>query len=173
MFESRSLRATAIALGLAILVISIDARAGDQGLVPTNRRERTQVVFVCEHGTVKSLVAMEHFNRKAQARGLPYRALARGMAPGRTVPQAVRAGLRSDGFKTSAFVPQRFRASDLDHAVLVISFDQDVTGIAGGNVRHLTWDNLPAVLTDYSRGRDAIVARIDFLIDELARRNAP
>lgn len=173
MLERCSRHATAVALGLAILVIALDAQAGDQSLAPANGRERTQVVFVCEHGSVKSLVAMEHFNRKAQARGLPYRAVARGMAPERTVPAAVRAGLRSDGFKTRAFAPQRFTAPDVDHAVLVVSFDQDVTAIVGSNVPHQMWDNLPAVLTDYSRGRDAIVARIDFLIDELARGIAP
>ena len=39
-----------------------------------------RVVFVCEHGSVKSLVAMMYFNHRAQERGLKFRAIARGLA---------------------------------------------------------------------------------------------
>jgi hypothetical protein len=59
-------------------------------------------VFVCEHGSVKCLVAASYFNRGAQSRGLTDR------------------------------------------------------------------DNLPGVLSDYARGRDAILKQVDSLLDELA-----
>jgi protein-tyrosine-phosphatase len=130
-------------------------------------------VFVCEHGSVKSLVAMEHFNRRARERGLPYQAVARGMAPDRAVPEAVRAGLRRDGFEASDFVPQLLTASDVDHAVLVVSFDQDIRNLVVGKARHLAWDDLPGVLTDYPRGRAAIATRVNSLLDELASNNSP
>lgn len=150
-----------------------DTRAGAQDRMPADTRAPAEVVFVCEHGSVKSLVAMEQFNRKARERGLPYHAVARGIAPERAVPETVRAGLRADGFDTSDFVPQPLTSSDLDHAVLVVSFDQDITKVTTGKARHLSWDNLPGVLADYSRGRAAIVARIDSLLDELARGGVP
>jgi hypothetical protein len=54
-----------------------------------------QVVFVCEHGNVKSLMAASYFNTMAQARGLPFRAVSRGSAPDSdTVPDFVRAPQR-------------------------------------------------------------------------------
>ena len=60
--------------------------------------EPARVVFVCEHGSVKSLIGMVYFNRSAQERGLPYRAVARGTVPEPTVPGPVREGLHAAGF---------------------------------------------------------------------------
>ena len=68
---------------------------------------------------------------------------------------------------------QGIAASDVEEASLVVSFDQDIAKIVGGKARHLAWDNLPGVLTDYARGRDEIVRHVDDLIDELARSAAP
>ena len=39
------------------------------------------VVFVCEHGAAKSVVATAYFNTLAAERGLPFRATFRGTAP--------------------------------------------------------------------------------------------
>jgi hypothetical protein len=39
-----------------------------QGIAAASRREPAHVVFVCEHGSVKSLIAMEYFNRSVQER---------------------------------------------------------------------------------------------------------
>jgi protein-tyrosine-phosphatase len=138
-----------------------------------NVKHRSQVVFVCEHGSVKSLVAASYFNRRAQERGLPFHAVARGVAPEPSVPGPVREGLRRDGFDISESSPQSFKASELDGAALVVSFDQDITKTVGGRTRHLRWDGLPDVLPDYSHGRDAIVQRVDALMDELAPSTAP
>lgn len=134
--------------------------------------EARKVVFVCEHGSVKSLVAASYFNRSAQSRGLPYRAVARGTAPDRSVPAAVQAGLRAIGLDVSSYVPQLFQVSDLQDASLVVSFDQDIAATIRGRVRHLQWDNLPAVLADYARGRDAIVEQVDSLVEALAQGHA-
>lgn len=132
-----------------------------------------RVVFVCEHGSVKSLVATVYFNRRAEERGLAYRALARGIAPDRVVPSTVRDGLLKDGFDVSAFHPRQFRVSDAKRAALVVSFDQDLAKSIGTPVQYLRWDDLPGVTTDYSRGRDEITRRVDALIDELAKQGAP
>ena len=39
---------------------------------------RPAVIFVCEHGAAKSVVATAYFNKLASERGLPYRASFRG-----------------------------------------------------------------------------------------------
>jgi protein-tyrosine-phosphatase len=125
------------------------------------------VVFVCEHGSVKSLVAALYFNRRAEERGLPYRATARGTAPDSAVPAPVRDGLQADGFAVLGFVPRLLRASDVEDAAVVVSFDQDIAKVVGGRALYLKWDNLPGVLADYARGRDAIISQIDTLVSEL------
>jgi arsenate reductase len=132
-----------------------------------------RVVFVCEHGSVKSLVAMLYFDRKAQERGLGFRAIARGTAAEASVPGAVRYGLLSDGFDVSAYQPRPFKTSDLDRASLVVSFDQDIGRVVGAKRRYMKWDDLPGVLNDYAQGRDEIVRHVDALIDELARGSSP
>jgi hypothetical protein len=168
------MRAISISLLLFSLAIAFSMRATAQSTTAaTHPRQPTGVVFVCEHGSVKSLVAMEHFNRKAQEQGLPYRAVARGTAPEPTVPPAVRQGLQTDGFEVASFVPQLLRPTDVDNVALVVSFDDDVTKTVGGKTRYLKWDDLPGVLGDYPRGRDAIVRKLNILIDALARGASP
>jgi arsenate reductase (thioredoxin) len=158
---------------LCTLALLFAARVLAQGIAATSPREPAQVVFVCEHGSVKSLIATEYFNRNVQQRGLAYRAVARGTAPEPIVPSSVREGLHTDGFDVSHFVPRLFGPPDVEEASLVVSFDQDIAKIVGGKARHLAWDNLPGVSTDYARGRDEIVRHVDELIDELARSAAP
>jgi arsenate reductase (thioredoxin) len=167
------MRFLSILIALCSVAISFGAQTCAQGLAARNSLEPPRVVFVCEHGSVKSLVAMEYFNRRVQTRGLAYRAVARGVAPEPAVPNPVREGLRGDGFDISAFEPRKFGRSDVDHASLIVSFDQDVARIVGTRVRYLKWDDLPAVLSDYTRGKDEIMRHVDALIDELARGALP
>lgn len=134
--------------------------------------ETGQVVFVCEHGSNKSLIAMSYFNRRAQEFRLPYRAIARGTALEPEVPGPVQKGLAAAGFDVSHFVPRRLDPSDLVGSALVVSFDQDITATVAGRVPHARWDGLPAVSTDYARGRDAIVTRVDSLVAQLAHHPA-
>jgi len=167
------MRSIYISLVLFSLATACSMQATAQSATATHRRQPTGVLFVCEHGSVKSLVAMEHFNRKAQERGLPYRAVARGTAPEPTVPAPVREGLDTDGFDVSGFVPHLLRATDVDDVALVVSFDDDITKTVAGRTRYLKWDDLPGVLTDYTRGREAIVRHVDALIEALARGGLP
>src|SRR6185295_11953988 len=65
-----------------------------------------QVLFVCEHGNVKSLMAASYFNQLAHERRLPYRAVSRGSAPdSTTVPPAIIDGLRKDVIDVASFHP--------------------------------------------------------------------
>jgi arsenate reductase len=167
------MRLMSIRIALCSLAMSLGAQAPAQGVAASGPSESSRVVFVCEHGSVKSLIATAYFNRRAQERGLAYRAVARGTAPEPIVPGPVREGLRTDGFDVSEFVPQLFEASDVDDALLVVSFDRDIAKTVGGRTRHVRWDSLPGVLTDYASGRDAIVRHVDELIDELAQSASP
>jgi hypothetical protein len=162
-----------MAFVLLSLAVAFGTLARAQTVAATRSHPPTQVVFVCEHGSVKSLVAMEYFNRRSQERGLRYRAVARGTAPEPAVPAAVRKGLHADGFDISGFAPRLLSASDVDGVALVVSFDEDITKTVGGRARHLKWDNLPGVLANYPRGRDAIVSQVDALIEALAVNGSP
>ena len=82
------------------------------------------MLFVCEHGAAKSVLAAALFNARASARNLPFRADSRGVAPDATLlPQAV-TGLRADGLKPGQEVPVRVAPGDLAKAVVVVAFDR-------------------------------------------------
>jgi hypothetical protein len=51
---------------------------------------------------------------------------------------------------------------------LLVSFDEDISDAVAGRARYLKWDNLPAVLADYARGKDAIAKQVERLVHELA-----
>jgi hypothetical protein len=51
---------------------------------------KTKVVFVCEHGSAKSVIAAAELSRMAKERGLDLSILARGTNPDAEVPKLVR-----------------------------------------------------------------------------------
>ncbi len=153
-----------------LLVLSCLAAALSAQAPPKAVPDSQTVVFVCEHGTVKSVVALAYFRQLAQQRHLSIRAISRGTAPVASVPGLVREGLRLDGLTLGPFTPARFTLADLTSAIAVISFDQpSVAGIVGGRVPTARWDGLPAVSEDYPVARDSIRHRVARLVDSLDR----
>ena len=150
---------------MALLAISGTASAQQVRSAPDSRT----VVFVCEHGTVKSVVALVYFEQFARQAKLPMRAVSRGTAPDSALPLFMRERLRQDGFDLGAFTPTRFGSRDLS-AALIVSFDQPgVAGLVGGRAPTLAWDRLPSVSANYPVARDSIRQRVRALVDSLAR----
>jgi arsenate reductase (thioredoxin) len=124
------------------------------------------VLFVCEHGSAKSVVAAAHFNRLAAEKGLPYHAVSRGTVPdAEMAPPAVQ-GLRGDGLQPGDPAPVQLRQSDLDGAARVVTFCE-----IPGDLKPATpierWE-VPPVSTEYAASRDAMLARIEQMLRELA-----
>ena len=135
--------------------------------VPGQRKEVPRVLFVCEHGSVKSLIAQEWFNRRAKERGLAVRAVSRGLEPDSAVPARIAGELRKDGFHVRRFVPRPATAAELGRAVRVIAIGLD-EGALGPGVAVEAWDGIPAASEDYAASRDALRARIEVLLSRLA-----
>ena len=72
-----------------------------------------QVVFVCEHGAAKSLVATAYFNKLAAERGLKARATFRGVAPQDALSVSAVAGLKADGLTIPDGRPTAVADSDV------------------------------------------------------------
>jgi protein-tyrosine-phosphatase len=128
-----------------------------------------KVVFVCEHGSAKSVVAAAHFQRLAEKRGLRVEAVARGVTPDTALSASARSGLRDDGIDVGDMKPLALTPSDTREAKVVVSFGQDVRATVG-DVPVRRWDDAPAVSEDYARARDYILAREAALLDELQAR---
>src|SRR5215831_12549536 len=84
------------------------------------------IVFVCEHGAARSVVAAAHFNRLAAEKGLPYRAVSRGTKPDEVVAPAVKAGLASEGLDVSTWRPKAVSDEDIKRAKTVVSLATDL-----------------------------------------------
>ena len=64
------------------------------------------IVFVCEHGAAKSIIAAAYFNQLAAEMGSDLRAVARGTDPDPELsPQAIK-GLSEDGLTPKESAPQ-------------------------------------------------------------------
>jgi arsenate reductase len=153
------------ALSFALCVHSTELKAQSR-----SAPDSQTIVFVCEHGTVKSVLALVYFTRMAREKGLPFRAVSRGTAPDSVVPGFMLAGLKRDGFDIGAFKPTGFSERDLASAIGVISFDRpNVARVVAGRVPSVAWDKLPSVTANYAVARDSIKRRVAQLVDSLAR----
>jgi arsenate reductase (thioredoxin) len=126
------------------------------------------IVFVCLHGSAKSLIAAEHFSRSARSRGLPVRAESVGVEPDGDVPAHVIAGLAADGVDVRGYVPRRASSDAFAAAAHVVSFGCDVGSLVPHTMDVDRWDDLPLVSDGYSAARDAIVRRVEALLDRLS-----
>ena len=123
-----------------------------------------RVLFVCLHGSAKSLMAAEYFKRMAAARGVDARAESAGLEPDDAIPPGVVQGMAGDGFDVRARRPRRPAATDVDAATTVVTFACDVGALGGAAARVERWDDVPAVSADFARARDVIVARVGRLL---------
>lgn len=125
------------------------------------------VVFVCLHGSAKSVIASEHFRRRSAERGLDARVACAGTEPDAEIPPRVVQGLLADGFDVRGQRPRPIARADLERAARVIAFGCDLGDVAPPELQVERWDDVPAVSEDYGRARDAIATRVRALVDQM------
>lgn len=155
---------------MPIMLAAVAAmQAGAQG---SGAQARPTVLFVCEHGNVKSLLAKVFFERYADEIGLDVEAVSRGTRPDSVVPAWMQSSLATDHVTLGAWRPQALALADLLSASYVVSFDVPTSATVGARAPHVQWDGLPSVSANYASGRDAIRARVRLLADSLKRASA-
>ena len=137
------------------------------------------MLFVCTHGTAKSLLAKLFFERASAPSWNMLRALSRAIDPDEAVPDWMRSALSREGFEIGTWRPSPLSRADIDAAERVITFDvapqESLVAylrIAGGgraalSCRHEAWDGLPALSENYAAGRKEIATRVEALAEEL------
>lgn len=143
-------------LVLGLLALTSEALAS-----PSAAKPAPAILFVCEHGYGKSMVAAHFFKRMAEERGVAVAVDSRGVAPEMPVPPALVAGMARDGFDVAGFQPIKLTPADLDGADRVIVFNMDLPFATTTPVER--WDS-PALSEDYAKARDAIVAKLKTLL---------
>ncbi len=84
------------------------------------------IVFVCEHGSAKSIIAAVEFERMAIEKGLDLNIIARGTNPDAEIPKVVRDGLKSGGYDAGSLKPAKVSEKDLKGAARIVSFGPDL-----------------------------------------------
>jgi arsenate reductase len=124
------------------------------------------IIFVCEHGAAKSILAAAYFNRLAREKDLSLRAMARGTHPDAELSSETVAGLQDDGLSPPESIPTQLTRHDIESAQRIVSFC-DLPEEYHQKAIVEQWDGIPPVSEDYQEARNAIVARLQKLVDNL------
>ena len=128
-----------------------------------------RVVFVCEHGAAKSVIAAAYFNKLAAEQGLGVLAVARGTAPDPEFSKGTVAGLAADGFAAPAGQPRRLETSDIESAQMVVTLGAQLPQHTSP-ARRAEWNDTPSPSANYEAARDSIRAHVASLVKELSAK---
>lgn len=121
------------------------------------------ILFLCQHGGAKSVIAVSHFNRLAAERGLPFVAAAAAAEdPYDEVPAPVAEHLQREGFDVRTFKPHRVAPGGISAAARVVTIGCDVAGA------HERWDDVPAASEDLEGSVAAIRRHVEVLAEALS-----
>src|SRR5689334_8937854 len=121
--------------------------------------ENQTVVFVCEHGAAKSVLAATYFDKLAAELGLPVRAVARGMNPDSQLSPQVVQGLLKDGLTPKESLPRKLSNADIKNASRIIAFCELPVEYKR-EVAIEQWDGVPPVSDNYEQAREVVRERI-------------
>ena len=159
--------AGALAVGVAAVAL-----VASSGSAQTNAGTG-EILFVCQHGNVKSLMAASYFNRLAAERGLPYRASARGSEVDTPkVPAAIATQLQEEGFDVRTFSAQPATAADVQAAKHIVLIETSLPGDADADAAAKVerWDDVPPASVHYPAASAALKAHVEKLLDQLDSR---
>jgi arsenate reductase len=155
-----------------LLVFAAVASAGYQRPHRAAAKFQT-IVFVCQYGRAKSVVAARFFNRMAAEQRLAYRGVARGIQPEVTIPPYVREPVRADGFEIGADEnPVRIDVEEIRAASAVVCIMCRLPKAYAVVARQtIEWTDVPDVDAGYDAARDKIVAHLNEFVTHLAQRS--
>ena len=134
----------------------------------TATQPAARVIFVCEHGAAKSVIATAYFNTLAAERGLPYRATFRGTSPQADLSVSALKGLREDGLEIPAGTPAAISAEDVGAASHIFAIGCRLPAHATASGKASDWSDVPDDM-GYAPMRDAIRRHVERLLDDLAK----
>jgi arsenate reductase (thioredoxin) len=156
-----TMRRTALVVGAVMMNAA--------GLFAQSRTPTPAVVFVCEHGAAKSVIATAYFNKLAGERGLPYRATFRGTSPQEALSVRAVAGLKADGVAIPEGAPTAIADADIMSATHIFAIGCSLPAAAMSSGKAKDWSDVPED-KGYEGQRDAIVRHVKELLDDLQRR---
>ena len=127
------------------------------------------VIFVCQHGAAKSVIAAAYFDKLAAERGLPYRATFRGATPQDDLSVRAVEGLKADGVAIPSGKPTAISEADVTAATYIFAIGCTLPSAAKASGKGSDWNDVPDD-QGYGPMRDAIVRHVTALLDDLQKR---
>lgn len=120
-----------------------------------------RVLFLCQHGGAKSVIAAAYFNRLADERGLPFDATsAAAEEPYDAVPAPVADYLERDGVDVRELKPHHVTPDEIESAARIVAIDCQIPGAE-------RWDDVPPASEDLEGSAAAIRRHVEALAEEL------
>ena len=138
-------------------------------LLPQATATEPTVVFVCEHGAAKSVIATAYFNKIAAERGLKARAMYRGVNPQADLSVSAMKGLKEHGLRVEEHKPALIAQSDVDAATVIFAIGCTLPSNAVASGKAGNWDDVPDD-RGYGPTRDAIKRHVEELVDRLLKQ---
>jgi arsenate reductase (thioredoxin) len=138
------------------------------GLATFSHAQTKKVIFVCEHGAGKSVVAAAYFNKIAKDRNLPWEATCRGTNPDKEIGAPTKEGLRADNLLDPTLAPQQLTASDTNNVEKIIVFTSLPDNLNTRKVED--WSSLPDINAKYELRRDALIKKINQFFDSVEKQ---
>jgi arsenate reductase (thioredoxin) len=159
MMKSRVRRVQSLLVIVAVFGSAVSAQdTGDE-----------KVVFVCEHGAAKSVIATAYFNKIAAQRGVTDRATYRGSTPQAELSASALNGLREDGLAVPSAKPSPITSGDVTRATHIFAIGCSLPAHGASSGKADNWDDVPDD-QGYAAQRDAIKTHVERLIDQLQKR---
>ena len=131
--------------------------------------QNKKVVFVCEHGAAKSVIAAAYFNKLAKERNLNYEAVCRGNVPDAEVSPSAKEGLMKDKIFDDAVTPTKLMIDHTVNTERIILFTKLPSDFKT-SIKTEDWSNLKDLDGDYQHRREAITKSINSLLDTLSKQ---
>ena len=150
-------------------LLSFDSHAQNSRAHRAAKPPRT-ILFVCEHGAAKSVIAAAYFDVLAKKRGLNYKAVFRGTNPDKSLSPSAEKGLKEDGISTNGWKPELVTQKNMDEAFQIVTLGCVLPAEDAQQTKIAKWNEIPSVSDNYRTARDEIKRRVQSLVDDLARK---
>ena len=162
----RHLTAVLVAISSIAVIPPTPVLAGQLSGDPTDKKT---IIFVCEHGSAKSVIAAARFNDLAKGNGIPYIATARGINPDKEIPPYERTGLTREKLDIKGWQPRPFAHQDAVKAERVVTLGCVLPkSMSPGPTRLENWNDVPSPKDNYRNASQAIAGKVASLVRELA-----
>lgn len=138
-------------------------------LTQTIKAQEKKIIFVCEHGAAKSVIAASYFNQMAKERNLDYVAECRGTFPDSVVSPDIKNNLIKENVFDLTTKPRKLLISDTTNVERIILFTPLPPELRT-DIQTENWSNIQNVDADYDKRRNAIVKKISELLDSLEKQ---